>query len=155
LRITGLRPKLSTNGSADGPLERLLDGDPESGVKLQPPPGGAPLWLQVDFDRPVRAGALRYCAVKPDIEGGHYVFVHSDAALQASPDGQQFRDVAALPPVLKIDQIRGVDVWGWKTATFAPVEAKAWRLTFRGPVELREATLIAGNRIQRCPEGIA
>ncbi len=142
-----LAPKLTTNGKADGDLPRLLDGDPDSGVKLESAVPGQPLWLQIDFDRPVRAGAVRCAAAKPAIDGGYYVTITSDITLQASSGADQFRDVVAVPPVVR--NFLEADVWGWKTASFAPVEARSWRLLFRGPVDLREVELIAGSRVQR------
>ena len=146
-QMRDLKPRFSTNGRAGGPFDRLADGDPETGIRLDPPPSGEPLWLRIDFERPVRAAAVRCCVEKPAIDGGYYVAITSDTTLQAAQDGAGFTDVAAVPPVVR--NFLGPDVWGWKTATFAPVEAKTWRLVFRGPVDLRDVELMAGSRVQR------
>jgi hypothetical protein len=150
-----MKPKLSTNGGENLPLDKLTDGNAETGVKLDEKGSVAAspegLWLRIDFDRPVKAGAIHYAAAQRSIKGGYYVTVESEATLQASTDGRHYADVCKLPPSIR--NLGDQDVWTRKTASFPPVEAQFWRIQFRPRfvpgVDLREVELLAGTRVHR------
>lgn len=112
VRVTGSAPV------ADG--ERLRDGSFDSTISLpRDPDAWSSAWIEQEFDEPVTVRSVTAGLPGP---GGFGAAPPAEAVLQASDDGITYRDIAALPP----------STVPARTAAFAPVTARRFRLVLSG-----------------------
>jgi hypothetical protein len=143
--VATLNPQVTSNS---GPIDAALlwDGDLAKFVTLNRDETGGTAWIQFAFPEPQSMRALTIVA-----RGGS-----AGDALQASDDGKNFHDVAALP----------VGGAAEHTISFAPVSAKFFRITFRGmangratgregELSVSELELHPGARVNRFEEKAA
>jgi hypothetical protein len=143
--VAALNPQVTSNS---GPIDAapLWDGDLAKFVTLNRDGTSGTAWIQFAFPEPQSMRALTIVA-----RGGS-----AGDALQASDDGKNFHDVAALPMGGAAEH----------TISFAPVSAKFFRITFRGmangratgregELSVSELELHPGARVNRFEEKAA
>ncbi len=116
-----LHPKMTASGgSPDAAM--LVDGDVQKATSLPIPAPGANAWIQYEFPKPE---TMRAITIVTQRVGGIAALLsgisNPEQTLQASDDGQTFRDIVKIPDSESPEQ----------TISFAPVTAKYFRVIFR------------------------
>ena len=116
-----LHPKMTASGgSPDAAM--LVDGDVQKATSLPIPAPGANAWIQYEFPKPE---TMRAITIVTERVGGIAALLsgisNPEQTLQASDDGQTFRDIVKIPDSESPEQ----------TISFAPVTAKYFRVIFR------------------------
>jgi len=157
--MSELHPAVTSSGGSIDP-SLLADGDLAQFVSLPKAPVGQKAWVQFAFAKPV---AIRGASLA--IGGFKWPFGPPPAGpdLEASDDGQTFRKVADIPQSTAAQN----------TVSFAPVEAKFFRVAFVTPpppppmeidiplpppptdYKIAELVLHAGARVTRFEEKAA
>ncbi|MGB6691635.1 MAG: glycosyl hydrolase [Terracidiphilus sp.] len=119
--MDSLHPKMSSSGGSPD-YAMLTDGDLEKTTKIPiPETTGQSSWIQYEFDTPQTIRAITFVTKDPNEIAAMVAGMGTpDKALQASDDGQSWREIAKLS---------GGDA-PEHTVSFAPVTAKYFRVTF-------------------------
>ena len=118
--IEDLHPTITVSGGDLNPA-MLTDGDLEKTTGLAIPAAGEKSWIQYAFDRPTTIRALTLVSKDPDrIVAMVYGIAAPKKSLEASDDGQTFREVATMPAGGAPEH----------TLSFPAVTAKYFRVTF-------------------------
>jgi len=133
--VKELKPKVTANGGEMVDGGAVIDGDLKTGVRLPVVPGaeGSP-YVQLEFAEPFSARSVDVAVTLP---AGRRVLCE----LQASDDGQNYREVA---------RFQG----GTGAQTFAPMRARFYRVAFTAPaatlaqLRLEEVALAATVRVE-------
>ena len=116
-----LHPKVSASGG-NVDVAMLSDGDLEKTTKLPIPPVGQTAWIQYEFAEPQ---AIRSVTIVTKSLGSIAAMIAGigspEKSLEASDDGQEFREVVKLPDGGAPEH----------TVSFPPVTAKFFRVVFR------------------------
>ena len=116
-----LHPKMTASGgSPDAAM--LVDGDVQNATSLPIPAPGAAAWIQYEFPKPETMRAItivtqRVSGIAALLSG----ISNPEQTLQASDDGQTFRDIVKIPDRESPEQ----------TISFDPVTAKYFRVVFK------------------------
>ena len=116
-----LHPKMTASGgSPDAAM--LVDGDVQNATSLPIPAPGANAWIQYEFPKPETMRAItivtqRVSGIAALLSG----ISNPEQTLQASDDGQTFRDIVKIPDRESPEQ----------TISFEPVTAKYFRVVFK------------------------
>lgn len=120
--LEDLHPKITASGGSPD-LAMLNDGDVEKATKLPISAEGQTSWIQYEFPQPQAIRSITYVTKDPDwiarMISGMGV---PEKVLEASDDGQNFREVAKLSTEQDSPEY---------TVSFAPVTAKYFRFTFK------------------------
>ena len=116
-----LHPKMTASGgSPDAAM--LVDGDVQKATSLPIPAPGANAWIQYEFPKPE---TMRAITIVTQRVGGIAALLsgisNPEQTLQASDDGETFRDIVKIPDSESPEQ----------TISFEPVTAKYFRVIFR------------------------
>ena len=116
-----LHPKMTASGgSPDAAM--LVDGDVQKATSLPIPAPGANAWIQYEFPKPE---TMRAITIVTQRVGGIAALLsgisNPEQTLQASDDGQTFRDIVKIPDSESPEQ----------TISFAPATAKYFRVVFK------------------------
>lgn len=115
-----LQPARVSGSASVGDASGLFDGSFASAVALpRDPDAFSAAWIEQEFDEPVTVRSMTVGLPGPR---GFGAAPPPDAVLQASDDGVAYRDVAVLPP----------STVPARTAAFAPVTARRFRLVLSG-----------------------
>ena len=127
--IESLHPKMTASGG-EPDYAMLTDGDLVKGTNLPKPKEGESSWIQYGFDAPQ---AVRAVSVVMNEAGGIAAMFSGGAplrTLEASDDGQSFREVAKLGGGPSGFEGHAAE----QTYSFAPVTARYFRVVFKpGP----------------------
>ena len=117
-----LHPKITASGGSPD-FALLTDGDLLNTTKLAIAPEGQTSWIQYEFSEPQTIRSVTYNVKDPDRFGGMLSGIGvPKKVLEASDDGQNFREVADLGSDHDAPEV---------TISFAPVTAKYFRFTFK------------------------
>jgi hypothetical protein len=121
LPVEALHAKMtSSGGSPDAAM--LTDGDLEKTTKIPIPEAGSSSWIQYEFPSPQMIRAITFVTKDPDWIAALVMGINApEKALEASDDGQNFKEVAKLSGGSAPEH----------TIAFAPVTAKYFRVTFK------------------------
>jgi alpha-L-rhamnosidase/F5/8 type C domain len=120
--------KITSSGEGLDPV-MLSDGDLEKATKVPIPELGSASWIQFEYPSPHTIRAITYVTKDPGfIEQLATGIAAPEKTLQASDDGQTFRDVVSLGGGGKAPE---ETVSPEQTISFSPVTAKYFRVTFK------------------------
>ena len=119
--IEALHVKMtSSGGSPDAAM--LTDGDLEKTTKIPIPEAGSSSWIQYEFPAPQMIRSITFVTKDPDWITALVAGINApEKNLEASDDGQNFKEVAKLSGGSAPEH----------TISFAPVTAKYFRVTFK------------------------
>ncbi|HEU5403292.1 MAG TPA: glycosyl hydrolase [Terriglobales bacterium] len=118
--VDSLHPKITANGGAPD-MAMLTDGDLEKTTEVPIPAQGEKSWIQYEFSRPTTIRSITVVTKAPNRFAAMFTGIAAPVeALEASDDGQNFREVAKLPEGHAAET----------TVSFAPVTAKYFRVSF-------------------------
>ena len=126
--LDALHPRMTASSGAPDYV-MLSDGDLEKATKLPiPKESGKDAWIQYAFTKPKTIRAVSWVTHDPEAYLQAYMSAGAPRKiLQASDDGEHFRDVAELT--------ENHDTMGYAapeyTVSFAPATAKYFRVSFR------------------------
>ena len=128
ISLESLHPKLTASGGAPD-YGLLSDGDLTKAAKLpMPKKAGESAWIQYEFTRPQTLRAVTWVTRDPNVIEAQLTGVGApEKAIEASNDGQHFREVAKLPGGKDFANYPSPEY----TFAFAPVTAKYIRITFK------------------------
>ncbi len=119
--IEALNPKITASAGAPD-TAMLSDGDLEKTTKLPIPKAGESVWIQYEFAEPKAIQSLTIATKGVDFITAMVVGISNpEKSLQASDDGQTFREIVKLPE-------EGAPQ---HTVSFAPVSARFFRVVFK------------------------
>lgn len=119
--VEGLQPKMTSSaGSPDAAV--LSDGDLEKTTRLPIPKAGESAWIQYQFAQPQTIRSLTIATKNVDFITAMVAGIaNPEKSLEASDDGQTFREVVKLPDGGAPQH----------TLSFSPVSAKFFRVVFK------------------------
>ena len=110
----------ASTGELDGAM--LSDGDLTKPANVPIPEAGSVAWIQFEYSSPRTIRAVTYVSQDPgDLEASISGVGAPERTLEASDDGRDFRTIATLPGGGAPEH----------TISFAPVEARYFRITFK------------------------
>jgi len=119
--IEALHAKITSSGGSPD-TEMLSDGDLEKSTKIPIPEVGSASWIQYEFPSPQAIRSITFVTKDPDWITALVAGINApDKDLEASDDGQNFKQVAKLSGGSAPEH----------TISFAPVTAKYFRVTFK------------------------
>ena len=119
--VESLNAKISSSGGSPN-FAMLTDGDLEKSTKIPIPAAGASSWIQYEFPAPQAIRSITFVIQEPDMIASLLAGMGApDKTLEASDDGQTFREVAKLSGGSAPEH----------TISFPAVTAKYFRVSFR------------------------
>jgi alpha-L-rhamnosidase len=119
--LDSAHPRMTASGGSPD-FSLLTDGDLEKTTGIPIPPPGSTSWIQYEFPQPQTIRAVTFVTKDPDFIAAMIAGMSApEKNLEASDDGQNFRQIASLS---------GGDA-PEHTISFPPVTAKYFRVTFK------------------------